>query len=165
MDNRKKSLTTDNSARANRKPAGEGFFTKEMIPAEFLADPTGRSAQRDHRAGTATSISIVHRRPTWAICVAVAASSVRSVAPARSPMARTIPDPTDYIPGSSKRPARSRSSRISRQSDRRVTTSASSSVTNSVTTGITQARRHENTVRPSRSPMDDRDRSCRDLAR
>ena len=33
-------------------------------------------------------------------------------------MARTIPDPTEYIPGSSKRPARSRSSRISRQSDR-----------------------------------------------
>src|SRR5436190_5718566 len=33
-------------------------------------------------------------------------------------MARTIPDPTVHIPGSSKRPARSRSSRISRQSDR-----------------------------------------------
>jgi hypothetical protein len=92
----------------------------------------------------------------------VAASSVTSVAPARSPMARTIPDPTDYIPGSSKRPARSRSSRISRQSDRRVTTSASSSVTNSVTTGITQARRHGNTVRPSGSSMDDRDRSGRE---
>ena len=63
----------------------------------------------------------------------------RAPAPARSPMARTIPDPTEHIPGSSKRPARSRSSRISRQSDRRVTKSASSSVTNSVTTGITQA--------------------------
>src|SRR5712672_2901451 len=55
---------------------------------------------------------------TRANCVAVAASGVTNVAPARSPMARTIPDPTEYIPGSSKRPARSRSSRISRQSDR-----------------------------------------------
>ncbi len=43
------------------------------------------------------------------------ASSVTTVAPARSPMARTIPDPTEYIPGSSKRPARSRSSRTSRE--------------------------------------------------
>jgi hypothetical protein len=42
---------------------------------------------------------------------------VTNVAPARSPMARTIPDPTEYIPGSSKRPARSRSSRTSRESD------------------------------------------------
>jgi hypothetical protein len=84
----------------------------------------------------ATSIS--HRRPARANCVAVAASSVTNAAPARSPMARTIPDPTEHIPGSSKRPARSRSSRISRHPIEWVTKSASS-VTNSVTTGITQA--------------------------
>src|SRR5712672_2412417 len=53
----------------------------------------------DQPSRTATSISIVHRvhrRPARANCVAVAASSVTNVAPARSPMARTIPDPTEY---------------------------------------------------------------------
>src|SRR5712675_3334135 len=71
----------------------------------------------DQPSRTATSISIVHRvhrRTARANYVAKAASSVTNGAPARSPMARTIPDPTEYIPGSSKRPARSRSSRISR---------------------------------------------------
>src|SRR5712671_4677727 len=72
------------------------------------AQPHGNSISIVHR---------VHRRPARANCVAVAASSVTNVAPARSPMARTIPDPTEHIPGSSKRPARSRSSRTSREAD------------------------------------------------
>ena len=39
------------------------------------------------------SRQLVRRRPARAKCVAVAASGVTSVAPARSPMATTIPDP------------------------------------------------------------------------
>src|SRR5204863_563970 len=90
------------------------------------AQPHGNSISIVHR---------VHRRPARANCVAVAASSVTNVAPARSPMARTIPDPTEHIPGSSKRPAHPAQA----VNPIEWVTKSASSVTNSVTSGITQA--------------------------